>query len=82
MRKTATTIRCIPRYGFDDTQVRTIELDAPLHAGERGLRHVLDYYFTSRGVADAVYALDVDDYGYYAIINDEAYAHDWGTPLI
>jgi hypothetical protein len=82
MRKTATTIRCVPRYGLNDTQVRTIELDAPLHAGERDLRHVLEFFFASRGVADAVYDIDVVDYGYFAIINDEAYEYEWGTPLI
>ena len=80
--RTATTIRCVPRYGFVNTQVRTIDLDVPTSAEERELLELLRYWFASRGIADAVYDIDVDDSGYFAIVNDEAYLHDWGTRLL
>ena len=34
------------------------------------------------GGGDAVYDIEVDDDGYFAVINDEAYDVRWGTPLL
>ena len=82
MRKTATSIRCVPRCGFENTQVRSIDLDLPRDAEEGELREALRFWFASRGIADAVYDVDVDDNGYFAIINDEAYQQGWGTPIL
>lgn len=82
MRKTATTIRCVPRYGFARTEVRTIDLEIPHGADEPELLEGLRFWFASRGIADAVYGIDVDDNGYFAIVNDEAYEQHWGTPLL
>jgi hypothetical protein len=82
MKNTATKIRCVPRYGYDCTEVRTIDLDAVSDPGEQQLLGLLKFWFAARGIADAVYGVDVDDYGYFAIINDEAYEQPWGTPLL
>ncbi len=82
MRKTLTTIRCVPRYGYDHTEVRTVDLDLFDEADERELLAVLRAWFALRGIQDAVYDLDVDDNGFFAIINDEAYRQDWGEPLL
>lgn len=82
MKKTALMVRCVPRYGFDNAEVRTIDLDVPRDADEETLRHALTFYFAGRGISDAVYDVDVDDYGYFAIINDEVYDFAWGTPLL
>lgn len=82
MKRVATTIRCVPRYGYPRTEVRTIDLDLPQDADERELAEVLRYWFASRGIADALYDMDVDDDGFFAIINDEAYQQEWGTPLL
>lgn len=82
MKKTALTVRCVPRYGFDDTEVRTVDLDLPTVADEQPLFEALNLYFAARGIVEAVYAIDVDDDGYFAIINDEAYDTDWGRSLL
>jgi hypothetical protein len=82
MKKTALMIRCVPRYGFDRTEVRTIDLDVPRDASEEQLREALQFYFAARGISDAVYDLEVDANGYFAVINDEAYEARWGTPLL
>jgi len=82
MRKTATTIRCVPRYGYAATEVRTIDIDVPDDVDERELLDAVRFWFASRGIADAIYDLDTDDNGYFVIVNDEAYANDWGTPLL
>lgn len=82
MKKTATTIRCVPRCGFESTEVRSIELDLPHDAEDGEVLEALRFWFASRGIADAVYDVDVDDNGYFAIVNDEAYQHEWGTPLL
>jgi len=37
MKRTALMFRCVPRFGFDNTEVRTIDLDLPADAGERAL---------------------------------------------
>ncbi len=82
MKKTALAIRCVPRYGFESTNVRTVDLDVPRDAEEDVLREALTFYFAARGISEAVYDIAVDDYGYFAVINDEVYAQDWGTPLL
>lgn len=82
MRKTATTMRCVPRYGYDSTEVRTIDLDVAPGADEPELRERVRFWFAVRGIADALYDLDVDDNGFFAIINDEAYAQSWGTSVL
>jgi hypothetical protein len=82
MRKTATTIRCVPRFGYDHTQVRTVDVDLSAHAEEQELTLVLQIWFANRGIADAVYAIEHDDNGYFAIINDEAFESAWGEPLL
>jgi hypothetical protein len=82
MKKTATTIRCVPRYGFSNTQVRLVDLDLPQDADERELLQALEHWFSLHGLSDAVYDIDVDDEGYFAIINDEVFERPWGTPLL
>lgn len=82
MRRTATTIRCVPRFGYDDTEVRFVDLDVPYDAEERELYETLRYWFASQGIADAVYDIDVDDDGFFAIVNDEVYEENWGTPVL
>ena len=82
MRKTATTVRCVPRYGYDNTEVRVVDLDLARDAEESELFEALRYWFNSRGIAEAIYDFDVDDNGFFAIINDEVYEESWGTPLL
>ncbi len=82
MRKTALMIRCVPRYGYENTEVRTVDLDVPRDADERQLHEALRFFFMTRGISDAIYDVDVDDDGYFAVINDEAYDWDWGAPLL
>ena len=82
MKKTATTIRCVPRYGYAHTEVRVVDLDMPRGAEEPELYEALLYWFSSRGIADAIYDMQVDDDGYFAVINDEVYSINWGTPLL
>ncbi len=81
-KRTATEIRCVPRYGFAETEVRTVDLDLPACDDAFALRDALDFFFSSHGISDAVYAVEVDDDGYFAVINDEAYEHAWGRPLL
>ena len=81
MRKTVTTIRCVPRLGLDYTELRVVDIDVHDDADEDELRTVLTQWFAHRGIADALYDVDVDREGYLAIINDEAYLATWGTPL-
>lgn len=81
-KKLSTTIRCVPRFGFRDTEVRTIEVDAPRGADDADLHASLAQWFQLRGIADAVYDIAADNDGLFAIINDEAYEEDWGTPLL
>ena len=81
MRRTLTNVRCVPRYGYDYAQVRTVELDLPESWEEGELRTVLGVYFSSRGIESAIYDIDADDDGFFAIINDEAYQAEWGETL-
>lgn len=82
MKRTVTAIRCMPRFGYDFAEVRTVDLDLPPGYDETLLRVILERYFNALGVHDAVYDIDVDNYGFFAIINDEAYYEDWGRPLL
>ncbi|MBK9120958.1 MAG: hypothetical protein IPM18_15365 [Phycisphaerales bacterium] len=81
MKKTAYMLRCLPRCGFDHTEVRMVDLDLTPHADVEVVREALTLFFAVRGISEAVYAVDFDHDGPYAIINDEAYEHAWGTPL-
>lgn len=82
MKKTALLVRCVPRYGYEHTEVRTIELDLPRNFDEESLREALRLFFAFHGISDALYSIEVDDNGYFAVINDEAYAHPWGQRLL
>lgn len=82
MRKTALMVRCVPRFGYGNTEVRLIDLDVPRDVEERQLRDAIFFYFASRGIADALYDIQTDDNGYFAVINDEAYDINWGKPLL
>lgn len=82
MKRTALMVRCVPRFGYDHTEVRTIDLDLGHEASEEQLRAAVTFYFAARGISDAVFDVLADDYGWYAVINDEAYEVDWGRPLL
>lgn len=82
MRKTALMVRCVPRYGFENTEVRTVDLDVPHDADEQVLHEALTFYFAGRGISDALYDIAVDDNGFFAIVNDEAFDYSWGRPLL
>jgi hypothetical protein len=82
MKKTALMVRCVPRYGYDNTEVRTVDLEMPRETERDELRAALHFFFAARGISDAIYDVDVDDYGWFAVINDEAYAVSWGKPLL
>lgn len=81
IEKAAMSIRCVPRFGYADTEVRMLDLDTPAE-GEEALLAALRGWFSSHGIEDAVYDVSVDDDGYFAIINDEAYGQTWGTPVL
>lgn len=59
-----------------------MEVDVCEDFAQPELARALDRWFAVRGIADAVFAVDQDDEGFFAIINDEAYAQDWGQPLL
>ncbi|RMF85361.1 MAG: hypothetical protein D6744_01540 [Planctomycetota bacterium] len=82
VKRTLTTVRCVPRYGYDYTQVRTIDVDLRDPHDDELMAIVLRDWFELRGLPEAVYAIDVDDDGFFAIINDEAYLEDWGEELL
>lgn len=82
MKKTLTSIRCVPRFGYGHTQVRTVDVDLPADFDEAELQDVLNNWFEQRELHEAVYAVDVDDNGYFVIVNDEAYYDDWGNSLL
>ncbi len=82
MKRTLTTLRCVPRFGYDFTEVRTVDLDLEPDYDELALEAALHDYFTRLGIADAVFGIATDDDGFFAIINDEAYHHDWGERLL
>ncbi len=80
-RKTVTSIRCVPRYGYDFAEVRSLDVEVGNMFDEEILRDAIERFFLMQGIGDAVYAIDVDDDGYFAIINDEAYQDDWGEAV-
>ena len=82
MKKLVASVRCVPRYGYDFAEVRSldVELAGSIH-DEEVLREAVERYFLSIGIGDAVFDIDVDDDGYFAIINDEAYQDDWGESI-
>ncbi|MBI3759903.1 MAG: hypothetical protein HY269_09145 [Deltaproteobacteria bacterium] len=82
MRSVITTIRCVPRLGCDFAQVRTIELGLAPGFEHGDLRDALDAWFCDRGMQDAVYDVQTDDSGYFAVLNDEVYHEEWGVPLL
>jgi hypothetical protein len=82
MRKTLTTVRCVPRYGYEHAEVRTIDLDLLDVNDERELLATARSWFAQRGIADAVYDVSSDDNGLFAIVNDEAYRQPWGEALL
>lgn len=82
MRSVLTTIRCVPRLGCDFTQVRTIELGIAPGCQEMDVRDALAAWFGDRGLDEVVYDVTLDDDGYCAVINDEAYYKEWGVPLL
>jgi hypothetical protein len=81
MKRTLTQIRCVPRFGYDHTSVRLIEVDTPA-ANHEALMDALRNWFAMRGMTDAVFALDFDDDGAFAIVNDEAFHHEWGESVL
>lgn len=81
-KKLSTTVRCIPRFGYADTEVRTIDLNLRKDADESILYTELTNWFEDHGIEDAVYDVSVDNNGYIAIVNDDAYDADWGEPLL
>ncbi len=82
MKRTLTSIRCVPRFGYSYTDVRTIDLGLDDEISEHDLASVLREWFSRRNIDDAVFDVGYDDDGVFAIINDEAYEHAWGEPLI
>ena len=82
MKKTLTTIRCVPRFGYDHADVRTVELDLIDEVDENELLYVLRAWFEARGITDAVFDVEFDDDGIFAIVNDEAYHEQWGESLL
>ena len=82
MRKILTTIRCVPRYGYEHAQVRMVDLELHDVANEEEIRNTLKLWFAHRGIADAVYDIAVDDDGHFAVINDDAYHEQWGETVL
>jgi len=82
MRRTLTTIRCVPRYGYADTEVRTVDLELADPSDHEEVQRAMERWFGDRGLADAVYDVDWDDSGVFVIINDEAYSAEWGARLL
>ena len=82
VKKVSTRVRCVPRCGFEYTQVREIDIDVENSHDDAELRTAIQQWFDSRGIEDALFDLEVDDNGYFAIVNDEAFAGKWGTPLL
>lgn len=81
MRKTLTTLRCVPRFGYDNTNVRMVDFEVD-EVDYDSLLESLQRWFAMRGIADAVYSIEVDDDGFFAVVNDEAYENEWGRPLL
>jgi len=82
MKRTVTTLRCVPRYGYEHTQVRTVDLDLSDDPDVETIRDCLCVWFAQHGIADAVYDIDVADDGFFAIVNDDVFQQEWGEPLL
>ena len=82
MKRIATTVRCVPRFGFENTDVRAIDVDLAEDAGVPEVREALERWFAQRGIADALYDIQYDDNGLFAIVNDDAFTETWGTRLV
>lgn len=82
MKRVATTVRCVPRFGYANTEVRTVELDLGEDPDSDDVRAALELWFAQRGIADAVYDIHPEHDGYFAVINDEIYDREWGTALL
>ena len=80
-KRISTRVRCVPRFGYDYANVREVEVDVDNPHDDAELHEALVRYFAYLSIADAVFDVDVDDDGYFAVINDEAYARDWGDVL-
>lgn len=81
-KRTALLMRCIPRFGYQNTEVRMIDLDVSPESQMRDIWQRVNVYFAARRIHDAVYDVGVDNDGYYAVINDEAFGQDWGKPVL
>ncbi len=81
MKKLATTIRCLPRLGLDYTELRLVDVDVEQDATDGELYQAVLRYFARHGLHDAVFAVEVDQDGVFAIINDDAYTTEWGATL-
>ncbi len=82
MKKTLTTVRCVPRFGYEYAEVRTVDLELSGERNETELLASLRRWFSEHGIHDAVYDVETDDDGLFAIVNDEAYQNPWGDPLL
>ncbi|MDX2201081.1 MAG: hypothetical protein SF069_19170 [Phycisphaerae bacterium] len=71
----------MPRVGLEHTEVREIEVDCDQPHDDEFLRESIERFFSRRGLGEALYDLEVDDNGYFAVVNDEAYQQSWGTSL-
>lgn len=80
-RRVQTKVRCVPRFGYEFAQVREIDVDVENGHDDVELRSAVESYFAARGLSEALYDLEVDDNGYFAIVNDEAFHDEWGTSL-
>ncbi len=81
MTRIGTVVRCVPRYGYDFAEVRAVELGVSRDAGESEVHAALERWFAAIGLDDAVFAIETDANGVFAIINDEAYHVRWGKSL-
>lgn len=81
MKRTLTTVRCVPRFGYDFANVRTVEIDLPAGWDDDDLKPALETWFAHLGIADALYAIEADDNGFFAVVNDEAFRESWGDEL-
>lgn len=64
MKKIATTVRCVPRFGYEYSQVREVDIDLPEGWDDEQLRVALSHFFAYRSISDAVFAIDADDDGF------------------
>lgn len=81
-KRLSTTVRCVPRFGYDHAEVREINIDVENVHDDDEIRTMIQQWFAVRGIEDALFDLDCDDNGYFAIVNDEAFEAKWGTALL